>query len=424
MKTYNFTTKRIGHVAAGLALLITVMGLLGLLHADTRQPATMTQPAQIAPAQAAAGPLDGNYSGAVDLEWTLVGVLSDPLPTPTPAPAGTPAPPDLGAIDLALQLSQNGNAVTGYVDLAKTLVYSVEHTLPGPPVVKTGPNVQGTFDGTNLALTAEQVSVNLNGRTVQRQFSLTGTAVGGNPAIISGQYRETLWGYASQPVTVVGNFTLQRPVFDQNAPDTSNKTPDAVADSAITGQGAAVTLNVVANDADANGDALTVLSVSKPQFGTAATDGQNVTYTPNAAFVGEDHFTYIVSDGKGAQAAGSVTVTVNGASGPNQPPTATNDSMGTTPGTAVTINVLGNDSDPNGDTLSISIDSQPAHGTAVVQNGQIVYTPAAGYVGGDSFTYIVSDGKGGTATATVTVNISADGKPVTNAVYLPVIGRR
>jgi hypothetical protein len=345
------------------------------------------------------------------------------LPTPTPAPAGSAAAPDLGAIDLALQLSQNGNAVTGYVDLAKTLVFSVEHTLAGPPVVKTGPNVQGTFDGTNLALTSEQVSMNLNGRTVQRQFSLTGVAVGGDPAQISGQYRETLWGYATQPVTVVGLFTLQRPVFGQDAPDTSNKTPDAVADSMVTGQGAAVTLNVVANDTDANGDALTVLSVSKPQFGIATTDGQNVTYTPNATFVGEDHFTYLVSDGKGAQAAGSVTVTVNGAGGPNQAPTAANDNVGTTPGTAVTINVLANDSDPNGDTLLISIDSQPQYGTAVVQNGQIVYTPAAGYTGTDSFTYIVSDGKGGTAKATVRITISASGQPSANPLYLPLIRR-
>ena len=423
MTIHKFNTRWLGRTVAGLALLVALLGLLGMLRMSERPLVTQAQPAQIAPAQAAAGPMDGNYSGAVALEWTLVGLLTDPLPTPTPAPAGSAAAPDLGAIDLALQLSQNGNAVTGYVDLAKTLVFSVEHTLAGPPVVKTGPNVQGTFDGTNLALTSEQVSMNLNGRTVQRQFSLTGVAVGGDPAKISGQYRETLWGYATQPVTVVGNFTLQRPVFDQNAPDTSNKTPDAVADSAITGQGAAVTLNVVANDTDANGDALTVLSVSKPQFGIATTDGQNVTYTPNAGFVGEDHFTYFVSDGKGAQAAGSVTVTVNGAGGPNQAPTAVNDNVGTTPGAAVTINVLANDSDPNGDTLLISIDSQPQHGTAVVQNGQIVYTPAAGYTGTDSFTYIVSDGKGGTAKATVRITISASGQPSANPLYLPLIRR-
>jgi hypothetical protein len=118
-----------------------------------------------------------------------------------------------------------------------------------------------------------------------------------------------------------------------------------------------------------------------------------------------------------------VTVTVNGAGGPNQAPTATNDNVGTKPGTAVTINVLGNDSDPNGDALLITVDSQPQHGTAVVQNGQIVYTPAAGYTGVDSFTYVVSDGKGGTATATVTITVTPSGQASSQNIYLPAIRR-
>jgi hypothetical protein len=79
---------------------------------------------------------------------------------------------------------------------------------------------------------------------------------------------------------------------------------------ATTPQGVAVTLSVLANDSDANGDALTVTSVSKPQFGAATTDGQRVTYTPGATFVGTDSFSYFVSDGRGGVATGSVTVSV------------------------------------------------------------------------------------------------------------------
>ncbi len=111
-----------------------------------------------------------------------------------------------------------------------------------------------------------------------------------------------------------------------------------------------------ANYTHVNGDVLTVIAVSKPQFGTATTNGQSVTYMPNATFVGEDHFSYFVSDGKGGTAAGSVTITVNGPGGPNQPPTAVNGNMATAPGVAVLIDVLSNDADVNGDGLSISID--------------------------------------------------------------------
>ncbi|MFN8489605.1 MAG: cadherin-like domain-containing protein [Caldilineaceae bacterium] len=209
----------------------------------------------------------------------------------------------------------------------------------------------------------------------------------------------------------MGTFTLQRPVFAQSAPDTG-------ADTATTAQGAAITINVLANDTDANGDALTITSVSKPQFGTATTNGQTVTYTPNAAFVGNDSFSYFVSDGKGGTAAGSVTVAVNGPGGPNQAPTAANDTATANAGSPVTIDVLANDSDPNGDALTITIDGPPSHGTATVTNGKVIYTATAGFSGTDSFTYIVSDGKGGTATATVTITVTAG-----SSIYLPLVWR-
>ena len=86
----------------------------------------------------------------------------------------------------------------------------------------------------------------------------------------------------------------------------------AGADSVATARGKAVTINVLANDSDPNGDALTITAVSKPQFGAATTNGQNVTYTPKAGFAGQDSFSYFVSDGHGNTTAGSVTVIVGG----------------------------------------------------------------------------------------------------------------
>ena len=93
---------------------------------------------------------------------------------------------------------------------------------------------------------------------------------------------------------------------------------------------------------------------------------------------------------------------------PNRPPVATADTASALKGTATTIAVLSNDSDPDGNTLTVTAVTTPAHGTATINaNGTIKYTPVAGYGGTDSFVYTVSDGHGGTATAKVTVTITA-----------------
>ncbi|MCX6047968.1 MAG: cadherin-like domain-containing protein [Chloroflexi bacterium] len=424
MKNKWFTT------IIGLLLIIGMASVaLGLVNGRGRRgvtasTVTLVQTAQNQPAQSSAAQLVGNYSGAIKLNVTVGGVYSDTLATPPAPGAGTPTPPDLGSIDLSLQLSQADNALTGYVSLDKTLVYSVEHTLgAGAASVKIGPYLNGSFDGVNLTVQSEKVALIVSGRTVQRQFRLTGTSTASDGGQISGEYRETLWGYTSVPVTVIGSFTLQRPGFGSNVPVTSSQAPDAGADTATTAQGAAITLNVLANDSVANGGALIITSVSKPQFGTATTNGQTVTYTPNTNFVGNDNFSYFVSDGKGGTATGSVSITVNGPGGTSQAPTAANDTATTASGNAVTIDVLANDGNPNGDLLTITIDGPPSHGTAAVNNGKLLYTPNAGFTGTDSLTYIISDGKGGTATATVTITVTPGSQSTGRALYLPLIRR-
>lgn len=95
-----------------------------------------------------------------------------------------------------------------------------------------------------------------------------------------------------------------------------------------------------------------------------------------------------------------------GGGGENRAPTAVTDS-GTTPrNTPTTFAVLANDTDPDGDILTVQSVTAPAHGTATLQSdGTVRYAPASGYIGVDSFAYTISDGRGGTASATVTVNV-------------------
>lgn len=100
----------------------------------------------------------------------------------------------------------------------------------------------------------------------------------------------------------------------------------------------------------------------------------------------------------------------------NAPPMAASDGAPTALNTAVTINVLSNDSDLNGDLLTITYVGTPAHGTAVkVNSTSIQYTPNTGYSGADSFTYTISDGNGGSDTGTVYVIVDGE------SVFLPAI---
>ena len=181
-----------------------------------------------------------------------------------------------------------------------------------------------------------------------------------------------------------------------------NNAPNANDDSASTNTNTAVTVNVLANDTDADGDPISVTANGSASHGSVSRTSSSVTYTPASGFAGTDSFTYTISDSFGATDTATVTVVVNGA------PVAANDVASTNEDQAVTINVTANDSDPNGDTLTVVSVTAPAHGTASANgDGSVGYSPAANYNGSDSFSYTVSDGRGGTSTANVSVTIAA-----------------
>lgn len=94
------------------------------------------------------------------------------------------------------------------------------------------------------------------------------------------------------------------------------------------------------------------------------------------------------------------------ASSANSGPTAVNDVLTVAVNTPATFDPRGNDTDPNGDTLSVNARTDGAHGAVTINTTvSVTYTPATGYTGPDSFTYVISDGKGGTSTATVAVTV-------------------
>ena len=189
-----------------------------------------------------------------------------------------------------------------------------------------------------------------------------------------------------------------------------NDRPVAENDSVSTDEGVAVSLNVLNNDDDVDGDNLSLTGVSNPANGTVSSNTNGlITYTPDPGFFGSDTFTYTVSDGS-LSATGSVTVTVNEV---NEAPVAVNDSVTVDEDNAVAIAVLNNDSDADGDPLTVDSFAQGQNGTVTNSNSVLTYTPKANFNGTDSFTYTISDGRGGLDTATVNIVVnSVNDRPV------------
>ena len=185
----------------------------------------------------------------------------------------------------------------------------------------------------------------------------------------------------------------------------TNLFPLAQADTATTSAGAAVTIDVLANDNDPDGGTLTLTSVTPPASGSAVISANRIIYTPTAGFVGVDSFRYSVSDGQGGSGSALVSVSVGALA--NTPPVIRNDSATTQFEQPVTINVLANDSDADGDTLSVIAITTPSHGSVLLAGNVVTYTPDPGYSGADSFTYTASDGRGGQGTATVRIIVAS-----------------
>ncbi len=179
-----------------------------------------------------------------------------------------------------------------------------------------------------------------------------------------------------------GTDTFDYTVTDGIATDTAtvtvavaNAAPSADDDTATTGTNTPVDIDVLDGDTDPDGDTLTPVIADQPTNGAAqVNDDGTVTYTPADGFKGVDSFTYRASDGDLTSNLATVTITVA-----NAAPVAVDDAASTDTNTSVGVDVLENDSDPNGDILTPVIADQPTDGTAQVNDdGTVTYTPERG----------------------------------------------
>ncbi|EQC4368484.1 tandem-95 repeat protein [Vibrio parahaemolyticus] len=182
-----------------------------------------------------------------------------------------------------------------------------------------------------------------------------------------------------------------------------NDAPNAENDVITTEEDTAVTIDVLVNDSDVEGDALSIQSASVPkEQGTVEVVDGKLVFTPAENFNGEATISYIVTDGDLTDEA-KVSVTVTPV---NDSPVAVDDTTSIQEDTAVTIDVLTNDTDVDGDKLSIESASVPKEqGTVEVVDGKLVFTPAENFNGHAEITYTVTDGQlTDEAKVTVTVN--------------------
>jgi large repetitive protein len=216
------------------------------------------------------------------------------------------------------------------------------------------------------------------------------------------------------------NETSTATVTMQVAP--VNDPPTAGADTfTVAGESTNNVLNVLANDSASpdTGETLTVSAVTQGnQGGTLqlGAGGSSVRYTPAPNFEGTETFSYTLSDGKGGTAQATATVTVTHT---NHNPVATADTLTVVEDSgATTVNVLANDNDgvDTGETLTITSVGTPTKGgvvTLAANKLSVSYTPAPNFQGIETFTYVLSDGNGGTATGTATITVTNVNDPPT-----------
>ncbi len=288
--------------------------------------------------------------------------------------------------DFAGSIRSLGRNILGEVDTV---------TITSDRVTGPGPHSTDIFGSVSSPANAMLGPLANNGG-----LTFTHALLPGSPAINGGTSTGTIAipgidqrGFARAGLTDIGAFENQAPV--------------GIADTATTDEDTPVTINVLANDFERDGEALTLVAVQGAQGGAAVVNHDStVLFTPDANFNGVASFSYVLRDAAGLETITQVLITVVPV---NDAPVAQDDFIIIDEDTLAQIGVLANDSDVDGDTVSVdSVLQQPANGTVQINpNGTISYTPLANFHGADSFTYRISDGKGGFDEATVSIVVNS-----------------
>lgn len=192
----------------------------------------------------------------------------------------------------------------------------------------------------------------------------------------------------------------------------SNYPPIGISDDYVIAEDSSLSIaapGVLLNDSDPDGNEITAVLEDGVNHGELdlSLDGSFI-YNPEINYSGIDEFSYRASDGYALSELVIVTLQITPI---NDPPSAIDDTRTTSEDTAVLIDVLANDTDIDGDLLTLISVTQPTHGQTMLDSGQVSYTPALNYFGEDIFTYSINDGQGGEAVGIVTVIVTSVNDP-------------
>jgi len=194
------------------------------------------------------------------------------------------------------------------------------------------------------------------------------------------------------------------------SPTPTNVAPNAQDDYLDANLGTSINIDVLANDSDSDRDHLQLHAVGNPTNGIARIGPNNtIIYTPNSGYSGSEKFSYQIADGKGGFDSGEVHINVLASpDSQNSNPSASDDFITTASGRTVQTNILRNDLDADGDTLTTSIIEGPENGTvSLSDDGSLKYTPLNGFSGIEKVTYSIDDGNGGQDTAMVYITVQS-----------------
>jgi large repetitive protein len=270
------------------------------------------------------------------------------------------------------------------------------------PLVVAAPGVlSNDVDADGDPLSAQWVAGPAHGTlALNSNGSLTYTPDANYVGTDSFTYRAHDGQGASAPaaVTITVLAVNDPPVAVDDAYDTPEDTPLVIAVPGVLG-----------NDTDVDGDVLAANLVAGPVHGLLQLSANgSLTYTPQADFHGPDTFTYRAYDGQ-ANSANIATVSIM-VTAVNDAPVARDDGYATNEDQAFTVaapGVLGNDTDIDGDVLSVQLVQGPADGVLVLNaNGSFTYTPNPDFHGTDTFTYLARDGMADSNVAIVTISVN------------------